>query len=119
LLPSVCAAQVTRHARRAPRCDAADLLGHEAAGIIEEVLVVPTFIPACANCHRRAIPPLELLVTQKPIMLAVYGFASPAPQPSEVKLWELVTHTYRLAEINRGYADLEANKNLRAVVVFD
>jgi len=29
------------------------------------------------------------------------------------KLRELITRTYRLDEINRGYADLDAGKNLR------
>ncbi len=74
------------------------------------------------------IPPLELFVTQKAIMGAVYGFASPRLQIPELlmlyrqgslKLRELITRTYRLGEINRGYADLEAGKNLRGVVVFD
>jgi NDMA-dependent alcohol dehydrogenase len=74
------------------------------------------------------IPPLELLVTQKAIMGAIYGFASPRMQIPELlmlyrkgalKLRELITRTYRLDEINRGYADLEAGKNLRGVVVFD
>jgi NDMA-dependent alcohol dehydrogenase len=74
------------------------------------------------------IPPLELLLTQKAIMGAVYGFASPRLQIPELlllyrqgalKLRELITETYRLDDINRGYADLEAGKNLRGVVVFD
>jgi alcohol dehydrogenase/S-(hydroxymethyl)glutathione dehydrogenase/alcohol dehydrogenase len=74
------------------------------------------------------IPPLELLVTQKAIMGAVYGFASPRLQIPELlklyrngslKLRELMTRTYRLDEINDGYADLEAGKNLRGVVVFE
>jgi alcohol dehydrogenase/S-(hydroxymethyl)glutathione dehydrogenase/alcohol dehydrogenase len=74
------------------------------------------------------IPPLELLLTQKAIMGAVYGFASPRLQIPELlalyrkgalKLRELITRTYRLDEINRGYADLEAGKNLRGVVVLD
>jgi Zn-dependent alcohol dehydrogenase len=30
-----------------------------------------------------------------------------------------MTRTYRLDDINYGYADLEAGKNLRGVVVFD
>jgi Zn-dependent alcohol dehydrogenase len=80
------------------------------------------------NVSEIKIPPLELLVTQKAIMGAVYGFASPRVQISEVlmlyrrgelKLRELITRTYRLEEINRGYADLDAGKNLRGVVVFD
>lgn len=74
------------------------------------------------------IPPLELLLTQKAVMGAVYGFASPRVQIPELltlyrkgalKLRELITQTYRLDEINRGYADLEAGKNLRGVVVFE
>ena len=74
------------------------------------------------------IPPLELFVTQKAIMGAVYGFASPrransraagALSAGRLKLRKLITRTYRLDDINRGYADLDAGKNLRGVVVFD
>ncbi|HLA21008.1 MAG TPA: zinc-binding dehydrogenase, partial [Pseudolabrys sp.] len=73
------------------------------------------------------IPPLELFVTQKAIMGAVYGFASPRLQipellalhrRGEIKLKELITRTYSLDEVNRGYADLEAGLNLRGVIVF-
>ena len=73
------------------------------------------------------IPPLELFVTQKAIMGAVYGFTSPRLQIPELlalyrkgtlKLRELITKTYHLDEIDRGYADLEAGKNLRGVLVF-
>jgi len=74
------------------------------------------------------IPPLELFVAQKAIMGAVYGFASPRLQVPELlilyrqgalKLRQLITRSYRLDEINRGYADLDAGKNVRGVVVFD
>jgi alcohol dehydrogenase/S-(hydroxymethyl)glutathione dehydrogenase/alcohol dehydrogenase len=74
------------------------------------------------------IPPLELFATQKAIMGAVYGFASPRLQipqllalyrKGDLRLGELITRTYRLDEINAGYADLEAGRNLRGVVVFD
>jgi alcohol dehydrogenase/S-(hydroxymethyl)glutathione dehydrogenase/alcohol dehydrogenase len=74
-----------------------------------------------------AVPPLELVVTQKAIMGAVYGFASPRLQIPELlslyrtgalKLRELITRTYRLEDINRGYEDLQAGTNLRGVVVF-
>ncbi len=73
------------------------------------------------------IPPLELFVTQKAIMGAVYGFQSPRLQipellglyrRGEIKLRELVTRTYALDEVNQGYADLEAGKNLRGIIVF-
>ena len=74
------------------------------------------------------ISPLELFVTQKAIMAAVYGFASPRLQIPELlslyrtgdlKLRELITRTYRLNEVNQGYADLDAGRNLRGVIVFD
>lgn len=74
------------------------------------------------------IPPLELFVTQKAVMGAVYGFVSPRLQIPELlalyragalKLRELITNTYRLDEINRGYADLEAGRNLRGVVLLN
>jgi Zn-dependent alcohol dehydrogenase len=61
-------------------------------------------------------------------MGAVYGFASPRIQIPELlslyrqgtlKLRELITQTYRLEDINLGYADLQAGKNLRGVVRFD
>jgi len=72
------------------------------------------------------IPPLELFATQKAVMGSVYGFASPRRQIPELlalyrsgqlKLRELVTNTYRLEDVNRGYADLEAGINLRGVVL--
>lgn len=74
------------------------------------------------------VPPLELFATQKAIMGAVYGFASPRVQipellglyrKGELKLGELISRTYRLDQINDGYADLDAGKNLRGVLVFD
>ena len=73
------------------------------------------------------VPPLELFATQKAIMGAVYGFTSPRLQIPELlrlyrsgdlRLRELITQTYSLEDINRGYEDLEAGKNLRGVVVF-
>jgi len=73
------------------------------------------------------IPPLELFVTQKAIMGAVYGFQSPRLQipellalyrRGEIKLKELITQRYSLDDIARGYADLEAGLNLRGVIVF-
>lgn len=60
-------------------------------------------------------------------MGAVYGFTSPRLQipellalyrRGEIKLKELITRSYSLDEVNRGYADLEAGLNLRGVIVF-
>jgi Zn-dependent alcohol dehydrogenase len=74
------------------------------------------------------VPPLELFATQKAIMGAVYGFTRQRVQIPELprlyrsgdlRLRELVTRTHRLHEINQGYADLEAGKNLRGGVVLE
>jgi NDMA-dependent alcohol dehydrogenase len=73
------------------------------------------------------VPPLELFATQKAIMGAVYGFHSPRLQiPELLSLWrrgeirlkELITRSYTLADVNRGYSDLDAGRNLRGVIVF-
>lgn len=74
------------------------------------------------------IPPIELFATQKAVMGAVYGFISPRLQIPELlrlyrtgdlRLAELITRIYALADINQGYADLDAGKNLRGMVLFD
>ena len=36
-----------------------------------------------------------------------------------LRLEELVTRTYRLDQINEGYEDMLAGKNIRGVVLFD
>jgi S-(hydroxymethyl)glutathione dehydrogenase/alcohol dehydrogenase len=45
-------------------------------------------------------------------MLALY-------RSGKLKLDELVTRQYKLEEINQGYADLEAGKNIRGVIVHE
>jgi len=35
-----------------------------------------------------------------------------------IKLDELVTRTYSLDEVNQGYADMAAGKNIRGVITF-
>ena len=71
------------------------------------------------------IPPLELVTSQKALMGAVYGFASPRVQIPElialhrqgaIRLAELITRHYPLEGVNEGYADLIAGRNLRGVV---
>jgi Zn-dependent alcohol dehydrogenase len=36
----------------------------------------------------------------------------------ELRLDEMITTTYALDEINQGYADLRAGKNIRGVILF-
>jgi len=74
------------------------------------------------------IPPLELFVTQKAIMGAVYGFASPRLQIPELlalyrkgdlKLRELITRTYSIDEAPQAFADLTQGREGRGVIIFD
>jgi S-(hydroxymethyl)glutathione dehydrogenase/alcohol dehydrogenase len=36
----------------------------------------------------------------------------------ELQLDEMITNTYTLDEINQGYADMRAGKNIRGVILF-
>ncbi|MFO1115469.1 MAG: Zn-dependent alcohol dehydrogenase [Beijerinckiaceae bacterium] len=89
--------------------------------------VVVTGLSAASET-KLPIPPLELVTSQKAIMGAVYGYASPRVQIPELlamyetgalKLRELITRRYRLDQINDGYADMIAGRNLRGVIVFE
>jgi len=74
------------------------------------------------------ISPLDLVLSQKTLMGTIYGTSNaPAEIPKllamyrngRLRLDELVTTTYPLDEINQGYEDMLAGKNIRGVVVFD
>lgn len=74
------------------------------------------------------ISPLSLVLTQKTLMGTLYGASNPQVEIPRLlnlyrhgllKLDELVTKTYSLDEINAGYADMLAGKNIRGVVRFD
>jgi len=65
---------------------------------------------------------------QKRLQGAIFGGTSPRTQipkllhlyrSGQLKLDELVTTTYRLEDINQGYADMAAGTNLRGVVLYD
>ena len=69
----------------------------------------------------------ELTFFQKRLQGSLYGASSPSRtviqlldlyRAGQLKLDELVTRTYTLDQINDGYADLHAGKNLRAVVMY-
>ena len=69
----------------------------------------------------------ELTLLQKRVQGAIFGGASPRKQipnllnlyrSGHLKLDELVTTTYRLEDINQGYRDMAAGKNLRGVIHF-
>jgi S-(hydroxymethyl)glutathione dehydrogenase/alcohol dehydrogenase len=65
---------------------------------------------------------------EKTVRGALFGSANPQYdivkmlelyRSGAVKLDELVTRHYKLDEVNQGYADLEAGKNIRGVILHD
>lgn len=73
------------------------------------------------------ISPMELTLYQKRLQGSLYGSCAPTAdipwmidlyKAGKLKLDELVTSTYSLDEIDRGFADMRAGTNLRGVVRF-
>jgi alcohol dehydrogenase (nicotinoprotein) len=74
------------------------------------------------------IPSFELTLFEKRIQGALFGGGNPFDdiprmidlyRNGHLKLDELVTNRYRLAEVNQGYQDLADGKNLRGVMIID
>jgi S-(hydroxymethyl)glutathione dehydrogenase/alcohol dehydrogenase len=74
------------------------------------------------------ISPFILTLFQKRIQGVLYGSMSPSKdilrllnmyQAGQLKLTELITRTYTLDQINEGYADMHAGRNIRGVITFD
>jgi NDMA-dependent alcohol dehydrogenase len=70
----------------------------------------------------------DLTFMEKQLRGALYGSENPRTavpkllglyRRGELKLDEMITRTYNLDEINQGYADMRAGKNIRGVIVFD
>jgi S-(hydroxymethyl)glutathione dehydrogenase/alcohol dehydrogenase len=73
------------------------------------------------------VPAFELTLFQKRIQGALFGQSSPSRdipwmlqmyQNGQLRLDELITTTYKLDDINDGYADMHAGKNIRGVIVY-
>ena len=69
----------------------------------------------------------ELTFFQKRLQGSLYGHSSPSYsvlrllelyRSGQLKLDELVTSTYTLDQVNDGYADMHAGKNIRGVIKF-
>lgn len=89
------------------------------------IVVVIGLTPATADSL--PITPLSLVLTQRTLMGTLYGTSNAQVEipkllnlyrHGQLKLDELVTNTYSLDEINQGYADMLAGKNIRGVVKF-
>lgn len=88
-------------------------------------VVVIGLTPATAESI--PVPPLDLVLFQKTLMGTLYGDSQPRKDIPEllamyhvgkIKLDELITKTYTLDQINEGYADMLAGKNIRGVIEF-
>jgi S-(hydroxymethyl)glutathione dehydrogenase/alcohol dehydrogenase len=75
-----------------------------------------------------ALSMVELAMYQKRIQGALYGMMSPSKDvPRLLELWRagqlklepLATRAYRLEDVNQGYADLHAGRNIRGVIHFE
>jgi len=73
------------------------------------------------------VPAFELTLFQKRVQGALFGASSPSRdipwmlqlyQSGKLRLDELITTTYKLDDINQGYADMHAGKNIRGVIVY-
>jgi S-(hydroxymethyl)glutathione dehydrogenase/alcohol dehydrogenase len=71
---------------------------------------------------------VELIFYQKRIQGSLYGACSPTwdiraqaqmYRDGRLKLDELITTTYSLHDINLGYEDMHAGRNIRGVIVYD
>jgi S-(hydroxymethyl)glutathione dehydrogenase/alcohol dehydrogenase len=86
-------------------------------------------VTAVAPMALASIPvsPFMLAMFQKRLQGCLYGMMSPSAdvlrllamyERGTLKLDELVTTTYRLDEINVGYQDMHAGRNIRGVIDF-
>lgn len=74
------------------------------------------------------LPSTVMALFKKTVKGTLFGDANPTYdipkilglyRSGDVKLDELITRTYTLEQVNEGYADLEAGKNIRGVMVLD
>jgi NDMA-dependent alcohol dehydrogenase len=81
-----------------------------------------------ATVESLPISPLQLVLTQKTLMGTLYGTSNAQVEipkllsmyeHGQIKLDELITSTYTLDQINQGYADMLAGKNIRGVIKFE
>jgi NDMA-dependent alcohol dehydrogenase len=77
--------------------------------------------------ERVSVPAFELTLFQKRIQGALFGASSPSRdipwminmyRGGRLRLDELITSTYKLDDINQGYEDMHAGKNIRGVILY-
>jgi S-(hydroxymethyl)glutathione dehydrogenase/alcohol dehydrogenase len=110
------------------------------AGVVTEELVAAAFsairkrgtvvVTGLAGPGKKTIvvPGFELTLFEKRIVGALFGGGNPFEEiprmlelyrAGRLKLDELVTHRYKLEDVNQGYEDLLAGRNIRGVLIHD
>jgi len=78
--------------------------------------------------EKLSVPAFELTLFQKRVQGALFGASSPSRdipwmlmlyQQGKLNLDDLITSRYKLDDINQGYADMHAGKNIRGVIIYD
>ena len=105
--------------------------GHIAQGfdaIRKGGTVVMTGVGSLQGTDGIPVNPSQMTLYQKRLQGSLYGEMSPSKdiprllslyQAGKLRLDELVTRTYALADINQGYADMHAGINLRGVIIHE
>lgn len=100
----------------------------EATNIVRKGGAVVVTAVAAMTDMTASISLMMLTLYQKRLLGSLYGEANPrADIPRLLSLYregkllldETVTHEYKLAEVNEGYEDMRAGRNIRGVVVHD
>jgi S-(hydroxymethyl)glutathione dehydrogenase/alcohol dehydrogenase len=103
-----------------------DLIGAALGITAKRGRVVITNIHPAAE-FQVSMSALDLTLMEKQVIGSLFGSANPRADiprllglyaDGQLKLDELVTRTYRLDEINEGYEDMRAGRNLRGVINF-
>jgi NDMA-dependent alcohol dehydrogenase len=105
--------------------------GEHVSAAFSSIRKAGTLVVTAAGSERPdpvALSLLELTMYQKRIQGCLYGMMSPSKdvprllglwRAGQLKLEELLTRTYRLEDINDGYADMHAGRNIRGLISFD
>jgi S-(hydroxymethyl)glutathione dehydrogenase/alcohol dehydrogenase len=103
-----------------------EMIGAALAATAKRGRVVVTNIHAAAETEV-TMSALDLTLMEKQVVGSLFGSANPRVDiprlldlydRGQLKLDELVTRTYSLAEVNHGYEDMREGRNLRGVIQF-
>jgi NDMA-dependent alcohol dehydrogenase len=100
----------------------------EAMSLVGKLGVVALTSLAPVTARRVELPMFELTAYEKRVVGCLFGHANPRAdvpklldlyRQGELLLDDLVTRTYELKDVNQGYADMRAHRNIRGLIRFD